>query len=142
MDKNNIKPIADMEISKIISYGDNNNKIEVQTVANYINYFNYTSTPELVIKYNLKDGVRVAEEFTRINYSYEENKNIQLLYSQIEVLVLNGVKYEKGKFTKEQLAEFLQYHSDLGIKALEDIHNNSKERFVGLEKMIQIIKNI
>lgn len=142
MNNEDVKPIADMEISKIISYGDSNNKIEVQTVASYINYFNYLSTPDYTIKYNLKDGVRISEEFEKINYLYEENKNIELLFSQIEVIVLNGIRYDKDRKTKELLAEFLQYYSKLGIEALKDIHNNSKERFVGLDLMVHNLTNI
>lgn len=113
--------IKNNKITEIKSYGNDKNKVVIETVATFINYYNYLNTPT---KTMLK-AVDNALEIRDINYKFQDSPAVELIYSQCQKIVLDGVVKEEK--TKEDLARFFNIYPYLFKEILEDIKENSSD---------------
>lgn len=117
LDKNiKATPLSDKAITNIVTYGDRSrNCLIVETVASYYNFFNFINTPtsrtreykEEYVDYNGIKKDRLITEHDYINYSFSDNPTVQLIFSQVKEIILNGEK--RIPKSKEDLANFSQY---------------------------------
>lgn len=131
--ENNIKlsPLEDKVITNVVTFGDKNNCIVVETVASYYSYFNFKETPSVTTKeyietyvdYNGVDKERRIVENIPINYDFNKNPIINLIFDQTIKIILNGE--EKTQKTKTDLARIFTIYPKLLNEIVEDIMNNS-----------------
>ncbi len=131
-----IKPIPSKVATNVVTYGDKaSNCIVVETVASFLNYYNFINTPRSKTKtwqedYVDMNGVVQKRDITEnipINYGFNESPVVNLVFSQIIEIVIDGDK--KTTKTKEDLAKFLNKYPNEFNKAYDDIINSIKLNF-------------
>lgn len=130
---NDIKPIENKVVTKITTFGSKKNYIVIETVASFINYYNYINTPsyKTVVKNETQDT-----EIIPINYSFLDSPQVELIISQTKELILDGEKV--SNITKEKIGELFSKEPDTYLKILEEIKNNSEEVDKGLKNKLKI----
>lgn len=143
IDEKKVEPLSNLVATNVATYGDNEDCIVVETVASFYNFFNFINTPkEFVRKYKIKDpnnetdsdGKVIEKEITEIitmNYKFNEDPFIELVFAQTIDIILDGKKQTTKSKTK--LAEFLNKKPEEFQKVVTDILMNSKERGKGLK---------
>lgn len=113
--------IKNNKITEIKSYGNDKNKVVIETVATFINYYNFLNTPTKTIIKENDNKLEIRD----INYKFQDSPAIELIYSQCQKLIIDGqIKEEK---TKEDLAKFFNMFPECYKEILEDIKKNSRD---------------
>lgn len=122
-----VEPIKELNISNIKEFGSEKNKLIVETVASFINYYNFLNTPMYKL---VKDEVTNKTEYIEINFKVEDNPIIELIFKQTLKVIINGE--EISNFKKEDILEIFNKYPDLYEKIYLDIKDNSVGRDKGL----------
>lgn len=125
-----VMPLENKVTTNVVTYGDNADCIVVETVASFYNFFNFINTPKnFTRKYTEQE--REITEIIPMNYKFNEDPFIELLFEQTIDIVLDGKKQTTK--SKVKLAEFLNKKPEEFQNAINDILINSKERGKGLK---------
>lgn len=131
INNNSVDPIKEKAVSNITAYGTEKNKIEIETVASFINYFNYLNTPKYKTVIS-QIGEQQSTELVPINYTFNDAPEIELIFRQTKLVVLDGERITN--ITKEHIQEILSKCPNLTFKQiLNDIQNNSEFSDMGLK---------
>lgn len=106
-----------MEITNIKNYGDDRDKITVETVGNFINmmnYFNFVSEKTII------NGKKI--EIEKIPFEFTKCREFVLLKNQLVKIFLEGKEVEK---TDDNICIFLNKHKNSFYEVIKDIMENS-----------------
>lgn len=106
-----------MEITNIKNYGDDRDKITVETVGNFINMMNFLN---FVSEKTVINGKKI--EIEKIQFDFVKCREFILLKNQIIKIFLEGKEVEK---TDENICIFLNKHKNVFYEIIKDITENS-----------------
>ncbi len=120
--KNESPVIPEQKITDIRTYGSDKDYIVVELVGKYRNMWNYLTKPEVIrrIKEDSKDI-----EIIPIEYNFTESKEVELLFSQLNEIFLDGVS---TKVSMENLQKFSDRHGEILSKAMLELMSENIEQ--------------
>lgn len=111
-------PLSEHKVTDVVTYEIKDSKLVVETVPKFRNFQNYLNKPrEKVRLYNKGEVIeRVA-----IDYELFENPEFDLLYNQVEKIIIEG---EKVETTRENLTRFLEKSPKIFNEVINKILEN------------------
>ncbi len=124
-------PLSEHRVTDVVTYEIKDSKLVVETVPKFRNFQNYLNKPrEKVRLYNKGEVIeRVA-----IDYELFDNPEFELLFNQVEKIIIEGEKVEK---TRENLTKFLGKSPKIFNEAINRILENRGD--MGFLKLNRII---
>lgn len=113
-----VRQLEEFRITDIVTYEINNNKLVVETVPSFRNYQNFLNKPREKVRFY--NGATVIEK-VQIDYELYDVPEFDLLFNQVQKIVLNGEIVENSR---DNLVKFLEKKPNVYAEALNKIISN------------------